>query len=162
MKNLEATEAEIFAKEYEKFKILAEFLGTKFINLDDYTCPKVQFLLFKDEEYDWSCSNYPFRRAKTLHCAEGKAFAYGTCTRSFFKHVVKHNNLNVLLLKILIQFPCQRFLFGDKIVDQCDKSVNLGNFVFDEKNHERKSCKRFGRTCNRSLLVFCANFLLNF
>ena len=40
------------------------------------------------------------------------------------------------------------------MVDQCDKPVNLGNFVFDEENHERKSWKLFGRTCNRSLLVF--------
>ena len=46
------------------------------------------------------------------------------------------------------------------MVDQCDKPVNLGVFVFDEENHERKSWKLFGRTCNRSLLVFCANFLL--
>ena len=44
------------------------------------------------------------------------------------------------------------------MVDQCDKPVNLGNFVFDEENHERKSWKFFGRICNRSLLVFCANF----
>ena len=40
------------------------------------------------------------------------------------------------------------------MVDQCDKPVNLGNFVFDKENHERKSWKLFGRTCNRSLLVF--------
>ena len=46
------------------------------------------------------------------------------------------------------------------MVDQCDKPVNLGSFVFGEKNHERKSWKLFGRTCKRSLLVFCANFLL--
>ena len=69
---------------YEKCKILSEFLETKIINLDDYACPKVQFLIFKDEEYDWRCSNYPFRHAKTLHCAERKAFAYGTWTRCFF------------------------------------------------------------------------------
>ena len=23
--------------------------------------------------------------------------------------------------------------------DECDKQLNLGNFVFDEENHERKS-----------------------
>ena len=44
------------------------------------------------------------------------------------------------------------------MVDQCDKPVNLGNFVFDEENHERKSWKLFGRTCNRSLLVFLCQF----
>ena len=74
LKNLEATDTEFFAKGYEKCKILSEFLETKIINLDDYACPKVQFLIFKDEEYDWRCSNYPFRHAKTLHCAERKAF----------------------------------------------------------------------------------------
>ena len=42
--------------------------------------------------------------------------------------------------------------------DECDKQLNLGNFVFDEENHERKSWKFFGRTCNRSLLVFMCQF----
>ena len=83
LKNLEATDTEFFAKGYEKCKILSEFLETKIINLDDYACPKVQFLIFKDKEYDWRCSNYPFRHAKTLHCAERKAFANGTWTRCF-------------------------------------------------------------------------------
>ena len=47
------------------------------------------------------------------------------------------------------------------MVDQCDKPVNLENFVFDEENHERKSWKLFGRTCNRSLLVFlCQLFVI--
>ena len=42
--------------------------------------------------------------------------------------------------------------------DECDKQLNLGNFVFDEENHERKSWKFFGRTCNRFLLVFMCQF----
>ena len=46
------------------------------------------------------------------------------------------------------------------MVDQCDMPVNIGNFVFDEKNHEQKSWKLFGCTCNRSFLVFYAIFLL--
>ena len=46
--------------------------------------------------------------------------------------------------------------------DECDKQLNLENFVFDDENHERKSWKLFGRTCNRSLLVFCANFCYSF
>ena len=50
LKNLEATETEVFAKVYEKFKILSEFLETKIISLDDCACPKVQFVIFKDEE----------------------------------------------------------------------------------------------------------------
>ena len=44
--------------------------------------------------------------------------------------------------------------------DECDKQLNLGNFVFDEENHERKSWKFFGRTCKRSLLVFMCQFFV--
>ena len=45
--------------------------------------------------------------------------------------------------------------------DDCDKQLNLGNFVFDEESHEQKSWKFFGRTCNRSLLVFmCQLFVI--
>ena len=40
------------------------------------------------------------------------------------------------------------------MVDQCDKPVKLGNFVFVEENDEQKSWKVFGRTCNRSFLFF--------
>ena len=36
----------------------------------------------------------------------------------------------------LIKLPCQLFLFRVKMVDQGDKPVNLGNFVFDEENHD--------------------------
>ena len=46
------------------------------------------------------------------------------------------------------------------MVDHCDKRVNLENFVFDGENHERKSWKMFGRTCNRSLLVFVSFFVI--
>ena len=84
LKNLEATETD-FAKKYEKCKIMSEFSGTKTINLDDYACSKVQFLLFKDEEYDWRRSNYPFNHAKTLHRAERKAFLDRSMTRFFYR-----------------------------------------------------------------------------
>ena len=47
MKNLEATEAEFFAKGYENCNILSEFLETKINNLDDYACPKIQFCYSK-------------------------------------------------------------------------------------------------------------------
>ena len=46
------------------------------------------------------------------------------------------------------------------MVDQGENSINLGNFVFDEEKHERKSWKLFGRTCNRSLLVFLCQFFV--
>ena len=92
LKKLKAPETEFFAKGYEKCKILSEILETKVTNLDDYARQKVQNLIFKDEEYDWTCSNYPFRHANTLHCAERKAFAYGTWTRCFF------NKLQIILI----------------------------------------------------------------
>ena len=44
--------------------------------------------------------------------------------------------------------------------DECDKQLNLGIFVFDEENHERKSWKFFGRTCKRSLLVFMCHIFV--
>ena len=67
----------------KKSQILTGIFETKVTNLDDYACPKIQNLIFKDEEYDWICSNYPFRHANILHCAKRKAFAYGTWTRCF-------------------------------------------------------------------------------
>ena len=44
--------------------------------------------------------------------------------------------------------------------DESEKQLNLGRYVFDEENHERKSWKFFGRTCNRSLLVFICQFFV--
>ena len=57
---------------------------------------------------------------------------------------------------VIINFFHSRVEMGD----ECDKQLNLGNFVFDEENHERKSWKFFGRTCNRSLLVFMCQFFV--
>ena len=54
----------------------------------------------------------------------------------------------------LTKFGCQLFLFRVKVVGQCDKPVNLENFVFDEENLKRKLWKLLRRTCNRYLLVF--------
>ena len=73
LKILEAAETEFFAKDYKKCKILSDFLETKFNNLDDYACPEYQFLIFKDEKYDWRCSTCPFRYAKIYPCTERKA-----------------------------------------------------------------------------------------
>ena len=75
------TETEFFAKCCEKCKFVGNF-GNKGYTFDDYACPKVQNLNFKDEQYDWRCSNYPFCYAKSLHCAERKAFAYETWRNS--------------------------------------------------------------------------------
>ena len=57
LKKLKAPETEYFAKGYEKCKFPTEILETKVTNLDNYACPKVQKLIFKDEDYDWRCSN---------------------------------------------------------------------------------------------------------
>ena len=46
------------------------------------------------------------------------------------------------------------------MTEHTDNGLNLGNFVFDDNNQERQSWKCFGQTCNRSLVVFCPNFLL--
>ena len=48
LKKLKAPETEFFARGYEKSKILSEISETKVTNLDDYTCPKIQNLIFKD------------------------------------------------------------------------------------------------------------------
>ena len=106
------------------------------------------------------CSNYPFRHAKTLHCEESKTFASGTWTRCFFIKLLIILFLMYYHFQTLVKFHCQLFLFRVKMVNQCDKPVNLRKFVFDVENHEQKSRKLFGSTCNRSLLVFCDNFLL--
>ena len=63
LKKLKAPETEFFAKGYKKCEILSEIRKQWFSNLDNYTCSKVQNLIFKDKEYDWRCSNYPFRHA---------------------------------------------------------------------------------------------------
>ena len=44
--------------------------------------------------------------------------------------------------------------------DQTDATLNLGNFVFDNENHERKSWKFLGHSCTRSLVVFFAQFVV--
>ena len=44
--------------------------------------------------------------------------------------------------------------------EHIDKGLNLGNFVFDDNNQERQSWKRFGQTCNRSLVVFLSQFFV--
>ena len=80
---MKAPETEFFAKGYEKCKSLSEILETKVKNLDYYACSKIQNLIFKDDACDRRCNKYPFRQANTLHCAERKAFAYGTWSRCF-------------------------------------------------------------------------------
>ena len=52
---------------------------------------------------------------------------------------------------IIIIFFRSEFEMGD----ECDKQLNLGIFVFDEENHERKSWMFFADL----FYFFCAKFL---
>ena len=70
-------------KVMKRLRICQNFWKKKVIIFNDYACPKYQELIFKDEEYYWRCSSYPFCHAKALHCAKRKAFAHGTWTRCF-------------------------------------------------------------------------------
>ena len=63
--------AEVFAKGFEKCRLLTRLPGQNVENLDDYGCPKIQDLVKTDSL--WICSNYPFRHKTRLHCAERKA-----------------------------------------------------------------------------------------
>ena len=67
--------AEVFAKGFEKCRLLSTLLGQNVENLDDYGCPNVQDLVKTDSL--WNCSSHPFRHKTRLHCAERKAKAYG-------------------------------------------------------------------------------------
>ena len=84
LKNLETRQMQFSAKCYEKVKFYKNFCKQRLLLWMTTLALKVQFLIFKGGEYDWRCSNYPFCHAKTLHCAERKAFAYETWTRCFF------------------------------------------------------------------------------
>ena len=46
------------------------------------------------------------------------------------------------------------------MTDHTDNGINLGNFLFDDNNQERKSWKCFGQTCNSSLVVFLSQFFV--
>ena len=73
--DIEVMNAEVFAKEFEKCRLLTTFLGQNVENLDDYGCPKIQDLVETDTL--WNCSKYPFRHKTMLQCAERKAKVYG-------------------------------------------------------------------------------------
>ena len=77
---------EYFAKGLEKCNLLSNYLCKDVENLDDLGCPKVSKLL-NNSDTDWDCSNYPYRHKKTFHCAEKKAYCYGTWTLDFFDNV---------------------------------------------------------------------------
>ena len=70
--------AEVFAKGFEKRRLLTRFFGQKVENLDDYGCPKIQDLAGEGKvNSSWICSSYPFRHKTRLHCAGRKTKVYG-------------------------------------------------------------------------------------
>ena len=73
--DIKVLNAEVFAKEFKKCRLLTNLLGRIVENLDDYGCPKIQDLVKKDSL--WKCSSYPFRHKTRLHGAERKAKVYG-------------------------------------------------------------------------------------
>ena len=66
--------AEVFAKGFEKCRLLTRLPGQNVENLDDYGCPKIQDLVKTDSL--WICSNYPFRH-KTRLLSQYTREAYG-------------------------------------------------------------------------------------
>ena len=70
--------AEVFAKGFEKCRLLTRLFGQKVENLDDYGCQKTQELVGEGKtKSSCICSSYPFRHQIRLHCAERKAKVYG-------------------------------------------------------------------------------------
>ena len=73
--DIKAMNAEVFAKEIEKCRLLTRLLGQNVGNLVDYGCPTIQDLVKMDSS--WICSSDPFQHKTRLHCAERKTKVYG-------------------------------------------------------------------------------------
>ncbi len=53
--------AEVFAKGFEKCRLLTRLLGQNVENLDDYGCPKIQHLVGEGKaNISWISSSYTF------------------------------------------------------------------------------------------------------
>ena len=67
--DIKVKNAEVFAKGLQKCRLLTTFLGQNVENLDDYGCPKIQYLAKTDSL--WICSSYPFPKdSKASLCRE--------------------------------------------------------------------------------------------
>ena len=76
--DIKVMNAEVFAKGFEKCRLLTRLLGQNVEILDDYGCPKIQDLVGEGKtDSSWICSSYPFRHKTRLHCTERKAKVYG-------------------------------------------------------------------------------------
>ena len=69
---------EVFAKRFEKCRLLTRILRQNVESLDDYGCPKIQDLVGEGKMNSSRIySSYPFGHKTRLHCAERKAKVYG-------------------------------------------------------------------------------------
>ena len=65
---------EVFAKRFEKCRLLTRLFRQNVENLDDYGCPKIQDLVGEVKaNSSWICSSSPFRHKTRLQCAKRKA-----------------------------------------------------------------------------------------
>ena len=46
------------------------------------------------------------------------------------------------------------------MIERTDNGLNFGIFFLDDNNQERQTCKCFGQTCERSLVVFVSHFFV--
>ena len=75
--DIKVMNSEVFAKGFEKCRLLTRILGQNLENLDDYGCPKIQYFVGEGKaSSSWICSSYPFRHETRLQCAERKAKVY--------------------------------------------------------------------------------------
>ena len=85
--DIKVMNAEVFAKVFEKCRLLTRLLGQSLEKLDDYGCPKIQDRVGEGEtDSSWIRCSYLFRHKTRLHCAEEKAKVYG-------EWAMKHLNL---------------------------------------------------------------------
>ena len=76
--DIKVMNAEVFAKRFEKCRLLTRLLRQSVEKLDDYGCPKIQDLVGQGKaNSSCICSSYPFRHKTRLRCAERKAKVYG-------------------------------------------------------------------------------------
>ena len=115
-----------FANGFEKTYSVRNF-GNKGYNFGWLRMSKIRNLIFKSEEYGWRCSNYPFRHAILLHCAERKAFAYHTehGLDVFLLNCISYKSFCTILCFWKIKFNHHQ-CFHSKIEmgDYCDKQLN--------------------------------------
>ena len=65
--DIKVMNADVFAKKFQKCRLLTNLFGRNVENLDDYGCPKIQDLVKTDSLL--ICPSYSFRHKTRLHCA---------------------------------------------------------------------------------------------